>query len=114
KAPSDATLATFAELAKSDPSPVVRLELASVLQRMPVESSSRWAILDALAMHAEDAGDHNIPLMLWYALEPMAASEPGRALELASRSPIPRLLEFTVRRIGAIGTAEAIALLVDG
>ncbi|WP_152051280.1 PVC-type heme-binding CxxCH protein [Tautonia marina] len=114
RAPSDATLATFVELAKSDPSPVVRLELASALQRMPVDLPARWDILEALTTHAEDADDHNIPLMLWYALEPAAASDPGRALSLASRSPIPRLLEFTVRRIGAIGTNEAIAMLVDG
>lgn len=114
RAPSDATLSTFVELAKSDPSPGVRLELASALQRMPVDSPARWAILEALTTHAEDADDHNIPLMLWYALEPSATSDPGRALSLASRSPIPRLLEFTVRRIGAIGTDEAIAMLVDG
>ncbi|WP_169976962.1 PVC-type heme-binding CxxCH protein [Tautonia rosea] len=114
KAPSDATLAAFTELAKSERSPIVRLELASALQRMAVDLPARWEILDALAMHAEDADDHNIPLMLWYALEPAAASDPGRALSLASRSPIPRLLEFTVRRIGAIGTDEAIAMLVDG
>ncbi|WP_231749432.1 PVC-type heme-binding CxxCH protein [Tautonia plasticadhaerens] len=111
---SDEHLAHFAGLAKSDPSPVVRLALASALQRMPADSSASWAILEALTQHAEDADDHNIPLMLWYALEPKAAAEPGRALALASKSPIPRLLEFTVRRIGAIGTDEAIALLVDG
>lgn len=114
KAPSAATLATFVELAKSDPSPIVRLELASALQRIPIDSPARWAILEPLTSHAEDADDHNIPLMHWYALEPAAASDPGRALSLASRSPIPRLLEFTVRRIGAIGTDEAIAMLVDG
>jgi putative membrane-bound dehydrogenase-like protein len=111
---SDDQLARFADLAKSDPSPVVRLALASALQRMPAESSASWAILEHLAMHDEDADDHNIPLMLWYALEPKAAAEPSRALALASKSPIPRLLEFTVRRVGAIGTDEAIALLVDG
>lgn len=111
---TDEHLARFAELAKSDPSPVVRLALASALQRMPVDSSASWAILDALTQHAEDADDHNIPLMVWYALEPKAGAEPSRALALASKSPIPRLLEFTVRRIGAIGTDEAITLLVDG
>ena len=114
KEPSDEQLARFTELAGTDPSPVVRLDLASALQRMPVDASARWAILEGLAMHAEDADDHNLPLMLWYALEPMAADDPSRALELASRSPIPPLLEFTVRRIGALGTPEAMAMLVDG
>ncbi|RUL89017.1 PVC-type heme-binding CxxCH protein [Tautonia sociabilis] len=111
---ADSELARFAELAKADPSPVVRLALASALQRMPAESSASWAILEGLVAHAEDAEDHNLPLMDWYALEPKAGAEPGRALALASSSPIPGLLEYTVRRIGAIGTDEALALLVDG
>src|SRR5690606_27921853 len=56
KDPSSATLATMAELAKSDPSPVVRLYLASALQRIPAEK--RWDILAGLLSHAEDAEDH--------------------------------------------------------
>ena len=114
KQANDERLARFTGLARTDPSPVVRLALTSALQRMPVGATARWAILEQLAMHAEDADDHNLPLMLWYALEPMAAEDPSRALELASRSPIPPLLEFTVRRIGAIGTPETLAMLVDG
>ncbi len=113
KNPSEATLSKFVELARSDPSPVVRLYLASALQRMPVESESRWQILENLVMHAEDADDHNLPLLYWYALEPSAAADPGRALSLASRSPVAPLLSFTVRRVSAIGTAETLALLVD-
>ncbi|CAN5636034.1 hypothetical protein BH23PLA1_BH23PLA1_27750 [soil metagenome] len=114
KNPSEATLARFIELAENDPSPVVRLYLASALQRMPVESEIRWAILENLVMHAEDADDHNLPLMYWYALEPSAVADPGRALSLASRSPVAPLLSYTVRRVGAIGTPEALALLVVG
>ena len=75
--PSAATLAKFAEMAKSDPSPVVRLDLASALQRMPLEK--RWEILEGLVAHAEDATDHNLPLMDWYAAEPLAAADPARA-----------------------------------
>ena len=29
-------------------------------------------MLEALASHSEDADDHNLPLMLWYAAEPLA------------------------------------------
>ena len=43
KKPSDAMLAKFSEMAKSDPSPVVRLYLASALQRFPHDD--RWSIL---------------------------------------------------------------------
>ena len=108
---SRATLAKFAALAESDPSPVVRLELASACQRLPL--ADRWAILTALIAHAEDNDDHNLPVMNWYAFEPLAALDPDRALEVAAGSKQPRMLPFTVRRITAIGTPEALASVVD-
>src|SRR5262249_2572394 len=100
----------FTELAKNDPSPVVRLYLASGLQRLALRD--RWEIVEALAAHGEDAGDHNLPLMVWYAAEPLAGEDPARALELAAKAKLP-LLGFMVRRIAASGSPEAIALLVD-
>ncbi len=100
----------LAEMARKDPSPIVRLYLASACQRMPLEK--RWEILEGLLSHAEDAGDQNLPLMYWYAAEPLGGQDPVRALELASRSKIPQVLAFMVRRIGSAGTPEAIALLV--
>ena len=108
--PTRAVLDRFAELAKRDPSPVVRLALASALQRLPLDD--RWMILEGLASHAEDAQDHNLPLMVWYAAEPLAATDASRALKLALNAKLPRLLPFMVRRVSAIGTPEAIALLV--
>jgi putative heme-binding domain-containing protein len=98
-------------LARIDPSPVVRLYLAAALQRLPL--SDRWDIADGLVGRAGDAGDHNLPLMYWYAVEPLAALDASRAARLASGSKIPRIQEFMARRIGAIGTAESMALLVD-
>jgi len=106
-----ATLEAFRELAASDPSPVVRLALASALQRMPPDQ--RWAILEALIAHAEDSDDHNLPLMYWYAAEPLAGSDPARALKLAAGAKVPGILPFTVRRVAAIGTPEALATLID-
>ncbi len=66
-------LAKFAEQARRDPSPVVRLYLASALQRLPVEQ--RWEIVEGLVSHSEDAADPNLPLMDWYAAEPLAAAD---------------------------------------
>jgi putative membrane-bound dehydrogenase-like protein len=105
-----AILERFAALARSDPSPVVRLYLASALQRLPLEN--RWETLAGLLSHAADADDHNLPLMYWYAAEPLAAVDGPRAARLAFSSPIPRIHEFMARRISSLGPAESLALLV--
>ncbi len=93
------TLRAMERAAKSDPSPVVRLYLASGLQRLPAEQ--RWGIAERLAKRGEDANDHNIPLMLWYGVEPLVALDPARALKLAREAQIPKLAQFIVRRAAA-------------
>jgi putative membrane-bound dehydrogenase-like protein len=99
------------ELAQNDPSPVVRLALASALQRLDVKM--RYPFLKQLVAHAEDATDSNLPLMYWYAAEPLADLDPARALELARRAKIPVLLPFMARRVAAIGTPAALRLLIQ-
>jgi putative membrane-bound dehydrogenase-like protein len=90
-------LERFAKLAASDLSPVVRLALASALQRIP--PPARYPIATALVAHAEDAGDHNLPLMDWYAIEPLVTLDPERAVDLAAVSRIPTVSKFIVRRL---------------
>jgi putative membrane-bound dehydrogenase-like protein len=102
--------AQLLQMAQTDKSAVVRLYLASAMQRLPV--SDRWEIVEALASHGEDASDHNIPLMVWYAAEPLAAQNAQRALQIAENSKLPNLLNFTIRRTAAIGTPEALAEVV--
>ena len=109
--PAAPILSRFGEMARTDPSPVVRLYLAAALARLPLDQ--RWDIAEGLVGHAGDAADHNLPLMYWYAVEPLAALDLSRAARLASGSNIPLIREFMARRIGAIGTRESIALLVD-
>lgn len=94
---SDATRRKFLQLAKTDPSPVVRLYLASVLQRMSFRE--RWPLLEALASREEDREDANIPRMLWFALEPMVPGNSERALSLAVNSGAGNLQEFVARRM---------------
>lgn len=94
---SDSALRQFAELAKSDPSPVVRLYLASALQR--IDFDQRWPILANLSQHGEDAADNNIPRMLWFALEPMVPLHPEQSLELAVGSKLTKLQEQVSRRL---------------
>jgi putative heme-binding domain-containing protein len=65
-----------------------------------------------LLKHTEDAGDHNLPLMYWYALEPLAGTDMTEAIDLASGSKLTPLLEFTVRRISSTGSPKALATLV--
>ena len=97
KKPSVLVRSKFAEMAKLEKSPVVRLYLASALQRMP--HHHRWNILESLSKYKEDREDNNIPRMLWLALEPMVVGNPQKALALASASKLPRLQEFTPRRL---------------
>ncbi|MBI3858565.1 MAG: dehydrogenase, partial [Planctomycetes bacterium] len=72
-----AARAKFAQMASTDPSPLVRLYLAAACQRLAPED--RWTVAERLASHAEDAADPNLPLMIWYAAEPMAAADLRRA-----------------------------------
>ncbi len=92
-------------LAREDKSPVVRLYLASAMQRLPIED--RWEVVEALCSHAEDANDHNLPLMVWYAAEPLPTKDVGRALLLAENAKLPNILNFMVRRTAALNTPEA-------
>jgi hypothetical protein len=85
------------EMAKSDPSPVVRLHLASACQRMSIDE--RFPVLEALAQRLEDAEDPNLPLMVWYALEPWVAAHREAAPELIKKPLLPPLREFVTRRL---------------
>jgi putative membrane-bound dehydrogenase-like protein len=77
-----------------------RLRLASALQKLPLEQ--RWPVAELLLSHGEDAGDHNLPQMYWYAVEPLVAADPGRALELAGKSAIPLVAQHMARRLAEI------------
>ena len=93
------------ELARTQQSdPMVRLYLASALQRLPL--SDRWEIAEALAANGGDAKDRNLPLMIWYGLEPLVVADPARAIRLVETSQIPQLSQFIVRR--AAGDAVAL------
>ncbi|MBD0260690.1 MAG: HEAT repeat domain-containing protein, partial [Cytophagales bacterium] len=109
KAVAPETLQRFAQMARNDNSALVRLYLASAMLR--VEPGQRWDVLDALVQRAEDKDDSNVPLLLWYAAEPLAEVDMKRALELAQKSKLPKHLPHAIQRIGAMGTEEAKKLL---
>ena len=98
--PPAATLERFPWLAKDDPSAVVRLYLATALQRLPIEQ--RWKTLERLVGHPEDMNDPNLPMMIWYAAEPAIAADPGRGTTLVGTCKIAKLQEFIARRITSL------------
>ena len=99
-------------MAKADDSQIVRLYLASAAGR--IAPDARWSLLAALTSYEQDATDHNLPLMYWYAAEPLADVDPARALSLAMTAGerIPLLRDFMLRRIGESG-GDALAILVN-
>ncbi|GAB3939887.1 hypothetical protein GCM10028805_00830 [Spirosoma harenae] len=105
------TLKRLVELAQKDNSALVRMYLASAMTR--IDPTQRWDVLDALVQRSEDKDDHNQPLMLWYASEPLAAIDMKRALAMAQKSKMPKQLPYTIQRIGAIGTDDAKKLLKE-
>jgi putative membrane-bound dehydrogenase-like protein len=107
------TPARLAELAERDPSPVVRMYVASATQRLPF--NQRWEILHKLIAHTEDAKDHNLPLLIWYAAEPLAEIDAGRALAfgLSASKSMPTIRNYMLRRLGASGKQAALELLVE-
>jgi putative membrane-bound dehydrogenase-like protein len=101
----------FGQRAVREESAVVRRAFASAAQRMVV--AERWDVLAGLLSHAEDATDHNLPYLYWYALEPLCEKEPAKALKLAADGKIPFVFQCAARRVGASGTPEAFDLLTQ-
>ncbi len=88
---------SFIDLAKREESPFVRLYLASALFKM--SGKECFELANILCSHAEDASDHNLPLLIWYGIEPTVASHPEAALKLMRRSNIPLIQKFLARRL---------------
>ncbi len=110
RAVTDAQVRTLVALAAKDPSPVVRLYLAAAMQRLP--HATRFSLAERLGAHAEDAEDHNLPLMVWFGVEAAIPSDPGRALALARTTVLPQMHEFIIRRLTEAGGA-ALAAVID-
>ncbi len=77
-------------LAKDDPSPSVRLAVASALPML--EAAQIWNVSAALAAHGEDKDDRFLPKMIWSGLGNVAAQDFSRALALADTTPQPSLV----------------------
>ena len=98
--PTEAACEEFARMAHEDNSPLVRLYLASAMQRLSLKQ--RVPVLAHLLANAEDKYDQNLPLMYWYATEPVVAADRLAALKLLTACRIPKVRQFITRRM-AIG-----------
>lgn len=103
-APPERALRKFQQMAAGDKSPFVRLYLASMLQRL--QPQVRWPIAEALVTKGEDASDDNLPLMLWYGIEPLIHENASRFVELAANAEIPLIRRHIARRASSAGDAK--------
>jgi putative membrane-bound dehydrogenase-like protein len=89
--------ALLVRLAREDGSGLVRLVLASTLQRLPV--SERAALAAPLLAHAEDAADHDVPLLLWYGLIALGDVDRSALERLAETCALPATRRLIARRL---------------
>ena len=97
------------ERARRDSSPVVRLALASAIQRWNWPEAH--GIAKELLRFAADEEDANIPLLLWYAVEAHAKAEPEGFFDLINESAIKRIRRYGYRRL-AMGSPAMLNLLI--
>ena len=94
---SAATARELSRLAREDGSGLVRLALATALQRLPI--SQRGELAMPLVAHREDAADHNLPALIWYGLIPVAETQPDALPKIASVCELPLTRRLIARRL---------------
>lgn len=90
-----AWLKRFVALADTDPSGLVKLTLASTLQRLPVDKRLELAI--PLAKDPALAGDANLPFLIWYGCLPVAGKDSASLIPLAAAASSPKLASWIGR-----------------
>ena len=76
----------------------MRLRLAAALQRIPLDE--RWAMPRRWPFRP-DAEDENLPLMIWYGIEPAVAADKAQALQLVTSCKIPSVRRNITRRVAS-------------
>jgi putative membrane-bound dehydrogenase-like protein len=87
------SIPTLQDVANFDSSPLVRLYLASAVQRSP-NNELAWELIEALAQQGEDRDDRNIPYLIWQGLATLMKKDPERAFRLAERTLLPQLADW--------------------
>ncbi len=78
-------------------SPLVRLNLASALRRIPIEK--RWGLAEDLAVFINDGTSREHALLIWYGLEPLIPRDRARAVSLLGRCRNAMICRFIARRL---------------
>jgi putative membrane-bound dehydrogenase-like protein len=97
----------LADLARSDPSPMVRSQLASSARRLPGRQG--LPIVRELLRRSEDVDDPLIPLLLWWAIEARALSDRDAVLAMLDDAPtwrLPLVRRYLIERLGRRYMAE--------
>ena len=109
ESPTASTVKEFAELAGGERSWLVRMTLASALQRVPI--GERWPVASRLMAATPHDDDLNLSRMIWYAIEPEVASNSARAMhdvELVS----PPIRRWMARRVSE-HSSRSVTFLFD-
>ncbi|MCA9056608.1 MAG: hypothetical protein KDA75_22425, partial [Planctomycetaceae bacterium] len=114
---TEPSLTRLVDLARTGVSPLVRLHLASALQRLHLVDGCELAM--ALCSRAEDATDQNLPLMYWYGVEPLIGLDgdserpaewteqmTGITERIAMTTQIPLIRRHVARRVAAKPVGE--------
>jgi putative heme-binding domain-containing protein len=88
----------FLRLAGTESAWLVRMELASALQRLP--HPQRLPIAQALAAGGQEKQDPNLMRMVWYGIEPAVAADSPNAVAMVQTNVAPKIRRLIARRIG--------------
>jgi putative heme-binding domain-containing protein len=95
--PSYDVLQACVKIAEDEQSPIVRLALTGALPRFTPHEQTILAT--RLCLRAEDAADHYLPLMEWYAIEKLVPGNREMAVKILTHSTTPTVRQFLTRRL---------------
>ena len=83
----------------ADASPLIRLNLASSLQRLPVSMRANAAIQLLKFSGSQDIDDHNLPKLIWFGLMDRASTTPDEMIDVLQVCELPELTTYLARSI---------------
>jgi putative membrane-bound dehydrogenase-like protein len=90
----------FRKLIETESSGLVLTYIAAAMQKI-AEGVDRLVLASAISQHDSFAGDQTLPLMVWYAVEPVVIHRPGISVILAEETKFPKLRQFIARRLAS-------------